>query len=147
MSETKEFTEGHFQELIDDTQAKASNVKRVLFCTGKIYFDLGKYRQEHNRSDTAIIRLEQLYPFPQQQVDALIKKYEKADEWVWVQEEPENMGFWSSILRRLRRLPNLFVVARPENPSPAPGLAKLHQQQQVEIVNRAFNKKFEPLFK
>ena len=91
-STMKEFINGGFKEVIDDTFADdANSVKKVLFCSGKIYFDLAERQQKENRKDIAIIRLEQLYPLPVKQLEELYKKYNKAT-WFWVQEEPLNMG-------------------------------------------------------
>ena len=87
----EEFTTGGFKEVIDDAFADAGKVKKVLFCSGKIYFDLAERQQKENRKDIAIIRLEQLYPLPAKQLEELYKKYSKAT-WFWVQEEPLNMG-------------------------------------------------------
>ena len=88
----EEFTNGGFKEVIDDAFVQMpSQVKKVLFCSGKIYFDLAERQQKENRKDIAIVRLEQLYPLPLKQLEELYKKYNKAT-WFWVQEEPLNMG-------------------------------------------------------
>src|SRR5690606_11828748 len=89
---------GSFQEVIDDTNVKAADVKRVLFCSGKIYYDLLKKQQEEERKDVAIVRVEQLFPYPEKQLSAIRKKYNKAG-FAWVQEEPKNMGAWTFLLR------------------------------------------------
>ena len=88
----EEFLNGGFKEIIDDNFIDdASQVKKVLFCSGKIYFELAERQQKENKKDTAIVRLEQIYPLPFKQLEALYKKYNKAT-WFWVQEEPLNMG-------------------------------------------------------
>lgn len=132
-----ELTSGKFQEVIDDTAVKAKDVKRVLMCTGKVYYDLLAKQRESERKDIAIVRLEQLYPIAQKQLEALKAKYKGAKEWFWVQEEPENMGWWSFILRKYRFL-NLDVISRRESSSPATGYKKQHVAQQKFIVKRAF---------
>jgi len=136
VSELKEFTHGRFQEVITDDYAVASKVKKVLLCTGKIYFDLLEKQQKEKRKDVAIIRLEQLYPFPKKQVLKELKKY-KVETVHWVQEEPENMGAWSFILRIFREVKK-DVISRKASASPATGFAKVHKQQQDGIVEKAF---------
>ena len=129
-----------FRETFDDpeitTAAAAKKVKRVLFCTGKVYYDLLKRKTDEKRKDVAIVRLEQLYPFPQKQMDAIFKKYKQA-EFVWVQEEAENMGAWHFILSMCPK--NGFeVVSRKRSASPATGFKKVHDKEQIELVDRAF---------
>ncbi|MHB1279113.1 MAG: 2-oxoglutarate dehydrogenase E1 component [Bacteroidia bacterium] len=130
------FTSGGFQELIDDTFVEAKNVKRVLLCSGKIYFDLLTKQQEDKRKDVAIVRLEQLFPYPQKQIGAIRKKYPKA-EFAWVQEEPKNMGAWTFLLRWEENL-TLKVFARKSSASPATGFSKVHAKEQEEIIQNAF---------
>lgn len=139
VSKLEEFTKGRFQEVIDDAFVKAADVKRVLLCSGKVYYDLLDRQQKENRKDVAIVRLEQLYPMPYVQLDALKAKYKNASEWVWVQEEPENMGPWPYVSRKFRKSNFDFdLVSRKESSSTATGYAKLHAAQQVEIVDNAF---------
>lgn len=135
-----ELTTGRFQELIDDAAADPKQVKRVLVCSGKVYYDLLKEQQENDRQDVAIVRMEQIYPLPVQQMEALVKRYDKAKEWFWVQEEPENMGAWSFILRKSRKLgvPGIDVISRKESVSPATGYKKQHVYEQEQIVRKAF---------
>ena len=139
VSELKEFTKNQFQEVIDDTYVKANQVKRVLFCTGKVYYDLLEKQQADARKDVAIIRVEQLYPMPMNKLRAIRVKYKDAKEFIWVQEEPENMGAWPYICRKLRktRMP-LEVISRKESASPATGYQKQHIAQQLAIVEKAF---------
>lgn len=136
VSSLDELTKGNFQELIDDNFVKASGVKRVLLCSGKIYYDLLAKQQEEQRKDVAIVRMEQLYPLPVEQLHAVLAKY-KGAELVWVQEEPRNMGAWPFVLRQLREL-NLDIISRKESSSPATGYNKQHLSQQQYIVNTAF---------
>ncbi|MEJ7694246.1 MAG: 2-oxoglutarate dehydrogenase E1 component, partial [Daejeonella sp.] len=139
VSKLEEFTEGSFQEVIDDCYVKAADVKRVLFCSGKVYYDLLEKQQADKRTDVAVIRLEQLYPTPYDQMDAIRTKYKKAKEYVWVQEEPENMGAWPYIARKFRKSEfNFDVVSRKESSSTATGYAKQHIAQQLFVVGQAF---------
>ncbi len=133
-----EFTTGGFKEVIDDAfSTDASLVKKVLFCTGKIYFELADKQKKEFRSDIAIIRLEQLYPLPHKQLDALYKKYGKA-MWFWVQEEPLNMGAASFLQMNLRSI-NFGVISRHASAATATGYAKVHAQEQLEIIETAFS--------
>ena len=102
--------------------------------TGKLYYDLKSARSEKKIKDIALIRFEQLYPLPQKQLDALRKTYAHVTDWVWAQEEPENMGYWSHILRHLREW-NLRVESRLEGASPATGSMKFHTKAQQELVD------------
>ncbi|MGB4397871.1 MAG: 2-oxoglutarate dehydrogenase E1 component [Daejeonella sp.] len=139
VSTLDEFTDGGFREVIDDSYVKAADVKRVLFCSGKIYYDLLEKQQADKRKDVAIVRVEQLYPMPYEQLDNIRLKYKKAKEHVWVQEEPENMGVWPYIARKFRRSEFDFdVVCRKESSSTATGYAKQHVAQQLFIIGQAF---------
>ena len=139
VSPLEEFTGGRFREVIGDDFAEAKKVKRVLLCSGKVYYDLLEEQRESNRKDVALVRLEQLHPFPQKQLAAELAKYPKAAKTYWVQEEPENMGYWSFLLRYLRRELE-DVVARKPSASPATGYNKIHIKEQKELVARAFDK-------
>jgi 2-oxoglutarate dehydrogenase E1 component len=136
-SHINDFTTGGFKEILDDNFATDSNVvKKVLFCTGKIYFELAEKQLKDNRTDVAIIRLEQLYPLPQKQLDALNKKYSKAI-WFWVQEEPQNMGAASFLKMNVKGI-NFGVISRNASAATATGYAKVHKAEQEEIINTAF---------
>jgi 2-oxoglutarate dehydrogenase E1 component len=136
-SKLEEFTNGGFKEVIDDPGADAASVKKVLFCSGKIYFDMAERQQKENRKDIAIIRLEQLYPLPYKQLEALYKKYSRAT-WFWVQEEPLNMGAASFLQMNLKSI-NYGVISRQPSASTATGYNKIHQQEQAEIIETAFS--------
>ncbi|CCG99875.1 2-oxoglutarate dehydrogenase, E1 subunit [Fibrella aestuarina BUZ 2] len=136
ISSIDELTSGTFREVIGDTYADPKKVKRVLLCTGKVYYDLLDKQQADKRDDVAIVRMEQLYPIPVKQLDAALSQYKKP-ELVWVQEEPENMGYWSFMLRRMRER-NLRYIGRESASSPATGFAKVHTQEQNELVAKAF---------
>jgi len=109
----------------------------VLFCSGKIYFDLAERQQKENRKDTAILRVEQLYPLPAKQLEALYNKYNRAT-WFWVQEEPLNMGAASYLQMNLKTI-NYGVISRQPGASTATGYNKVHQQEQAEIIDTAFS--------
>lgn len=125
-----------FVETIDDPKAVASKVKRLILCTGKIYYDLLAKQEEDKRTDVAIARIEQLHPFPEDQVKKLMAKYKKGDV-LWVQEESANMGYWDYVLRYLRKEP-IELVSRPASASPATGFKQIHDDQQAEIIDTAF---------
>lgn len=140
VSSFDELTTGGFQELLDDpqitTKEAAKKINRVLCCTGKIYYELLDKKIADKRDDVAIIRLEQLYPFPIVQVEEVMRKYSQA-KWLWVQEEPSNMGAWQYILAFYRKY-DLELVGRKSSASPATGFKKMHQAQQEDLILRAF---------
>lgn len=138
VSPIEDFEKGtRFLEVIDDNQVKAKDVKKVLLCTGKIYYELLERQQAEKRGDVAIIRLEQLYPLPVVQLEKLAKKYKGVSNWHWVQEEPENMGAWAYLLRKFKVI-NISVISRKESGTPATGFSKLHAIQQKQIIDKAF---------
>ena len=142
VSRLEEFTDGKFNEVIDDHFVKAADVKRVLLCSGKVYYDLLDKQQIDKRKDVAVVRLEQLYPIPYDQIEAIQSKYKKATEFIWVQEEPENMGAWPYISRKFRNSSiNFELISRLESSSTATGYAKQHIAQQLYIVASAFESK------
>jgi len=133
----QEFLQGGFKEVIDDSFADANAVKKVLFCSGKIYFDLAERQEKENHKDVALIRLEQLYPLPMKQLEELYAKYSKAT-WFWVQEEPLNMGAASFLQMNLKNI-NYGVISRQPSAATATGYAKVHKQEQEEIIETAFS--------
>jgi 2-oxoglutarate dehydrogenase E1 component len=139
VSGLKDFEEGGFKEVIDDNNVNVDQVKRVVYCSGKIYFDLLARKEELEASDVAVVRLEQLHPFPKEQVEAINNKYANAILHLWVQEEPENMGPWNYIRTKMTDV-ELIPVARIASGSPATGLNGLHLIGQKEIVNKVFKK-------
>jgi 2-oxoglutarate dehydrogenase E1 component len=140
-STLSDFTNGGFKELIDDETANADQITKVAFCTGKIYYDLMEQKTSDGNNDVAIVRLEQLYPLPEKQIAEVLKKYSNAKEWLWVQEEPENMGAWSFLLRKMNPMtPGLKVISRAEGSSPATGYSKMHAEQQKAILDKVFGK-------
>ncbi len=133
VSPLKDFTKGSFQEVIDDASVDAKNVKKVVLCCGKVYYDLLDGQQKKKSKDVAIVRMEQLHPFPEKQLNAVLKKYKSA-KLTWVQEEPANMGYWSYILRNMQ---GLDLISRKASASPATGYSKVHKAEQEKIVNQA----------
>lgn len=138
ISKTDEILKGNFVEIIDDNYVEPESVKRVLLCSGKIYYDLYNKQQSENIKDIAIVRLEQLYPLSEKSLNEVLSKYKNNSELVWVQEEPENMGSWTYILKTLRKY-NIDVISRKASASPATGFLKVHKQEQEAIINKAFN--------
>ena len=135
VSSIQDFTTGRFQEIIDDT-IEASSVKKLVLCSGKLYYELLQERKENNINDVAIVRMEQLYPLPTKQINIAIEKY-NPEQLIWAQEEPENMGAWSHILRNLRYLP-FEVVARSESAATASGSSKRSAKRQKTIIEQVF---------
>jgi len=137
------FTTGGFQNVIPEIDTlDASNVSRIIVCSGKVYFDLLKHRREKNISNMAIIRLEQLYPFPHEEFAAQIAAYPQATEVLWCQEEPGNQGAWHRIqhylLRQMRPEMRLEYALRPSSASPAAGYLATHNEQQKAVIEAAF---------
>lgn len=133
-SPVEEFVNGRFQEVLDDTFVDAKKVKKVLLCTGKMAVDLYREQQKQERKDVAIVRLEQLYPFPAKQLEKVLAKYKKA-QIVWVQEEPKNMGAYSFMLMHYGAIE---CISRKPSASPATGYNKIHNKEQEEIIKKAF---------
>lgn len=136
-SSLKELASGGFQEVIDDPTADAKKVERVLMCSGKVYYDLLEKKEELNAEEVAIVRLEQLDPLPREQVAELQKKYKKA-KWMWVQEEPVNMGAYAHVLRKLRQVDFEEVIARKASGAPATGSGQRHRAEQANLMDKAF---------
>ena len=136
VSPLDEFTSGNFQEVIGDDNVTAKSVKKVILCSGKVYYDLLERKEKDKRKDVALIRIEQLQPFPANQVNKILDKYKNAD-YFWLQEEPENMGYWNFV-QRVYKEKDLTLISRKASASPATGYAKVHAQEQEEIINKAF---------
>jgi 2-oxoglutarate decarboxylase len=144
-STKEEFTNGKFFEVIDDNSIKNKNsIKRLLITSGKVYYELLKYRKDNNIKDTAIIRIERYYPYKKDKIKQVLESYNKAESVVWVQEEPKNMGAWNFLQQRLNedlhKGQSLYYAGRPESASPAVGSAKISSKQQEELVKEAFEK-------
>lgn len=139
VSKVSDLTDHSFQEVIEDQVTDPKKVKRVIFCTGKVYYDLLNKQKAENREDVALVRIEQLYPFPIKKVDAILEKYSEA-QWYWVQEEPENMGYWGYLLTRHTDIfKNFKLVARPMSATPATGYAASHQKELTDLLDNSFN--------
>lgn len=128
---------GKFEELIvDDITKPAKNVRKIIFCTGKIYYDLLAKMEANKIEDIVLARVEQIYPMPKKKMDGVIAKYKNATP-IWVQEEPENMGAWSFIRMNYDKINT--NISRPMTSSPATGFSKLHEKEQRELVEKAIN--------
>jgi 2-oxoglutarate dehydrogenase E1 component len=140
-SRIEEFTEGSFRNVIDDPAVDdRANVRRLLLCTGKVYYTLAAAREKGGRDDVAIVRVEQLYPFPGKELSAVLSRYRNAQEVCWVQEEPKNRGAWTFMAFKLQDLlPDQVVhyIGRDESASPATGSFKLHQIEEQDLVAQA----------
>jgi 2-oxoglutarate dehydrogenase E1 component len=139
ISTLDELVNGKFREVIDDTDVDIKEVRRLVFCSGKIYYDLLARKIEFGARDIALVRIEQLHPFPTLQVDQIIKKYPNVLITLWVQEEPGNMGPWRHIHHEFKQREIIPVYRQPSG-SPATGLLKLHQISQEEIISKVFRK-------
>jgi 2-oxoglutarate dehydrogenase E1 component len=142
VSSLEDLSEGGFQPVIDEIDnLTASKVKRLVLCSGKVYYDLLEKRREEELSDVAIVRLEQLYPFPYDEMRTVMEKYSKATQVVWCQEEPRNQGAWRAIRHRIERVlgkkQEIEYAGRAPSASPAVGYASLHLQQQAQLVQEA----------
>jgi len=140
MSPLSDLAKKKFQEVLPDPNVKAKQVKKVLICTGKVYYDLLSRQEEEERDDVAIVRLEQLYPYPEAQMKEVLDQYSNADQYTWVQEEPENMGAYSYLLRKMDFF-NWDVVSRKASSSPASGFHKQHDVEQKRLLDLAFGEK------
>jgi 2-oxoglutarate dehydrogenase E1 component len=141
-SSLDDLADGAFQPVLGEVEPlDPGRVQRLLLCSGKVYYALLVGRHERGIDDIAIVRVEQLYPFPQREIEAALARYPTARQVYWVQEEPQNMGAWRFIAPRLRRLlaepPALLYVGRDEAASPATGSYKVHQAEEAALVTRA----------
>ena len=144
ISNLNELVDGNFSCVIDDNLKNKKNVKRLIMCSGKVFYDLMKKRNNKKIRNTAIIRIEQLYPFPYDDLEEILTKYENVKEYIWCQEEPLNQGAWFSHRHRIQRVLDRFskgyevsLISRPAAAAPAVGLMKLHLQQQQDLINKA----------
>ncbi len=139
ISALDELVDGRFREVIDDHDVDIKEVRRLVFCSGKIYYDLLARKEQFNARDIALVRLEQLHPFPTGQVDYIIKKYSNVLQTLWVQEEPGNMGPWRHIQHEFKNREIIPIFRQPSG-SPATGLLKIHQLSQEELIGKVFRK-------
>jgi 2-oxoglutarate dehydrogenase E1 component len=143
VSSVSDFSTGTFQTVIGDSLVDAASVKRVLLCSGKVYYDLLQARNERGITDTAIVRLEQLYPLPVEELRAELARYAGAVDFAWVQEEPANQGAWSFVaLNLLEHLEGVRLrrISRPAAAAPSVGSAKLHDIEQAALLEAALPK-------
>lgn len=139
ISTIEELAEGQFQPIIDDATANADTIEKLVLCSGKIYYELLAKKEELNCENIALVRFEQLYPLQQDKIDAVLAKYGKRKQLLWVQEEPENMGAWGYILRNFRDT-GIQVIATVPSGSPAPGSHKMFEKNQNNVINRVFDR-------
>ncbi len=138
VSSIKEMSKGNFQEVLDDADVKAASVKTLVFCSGKIYYDILEEKENRGAgSDIAVVRLEQLHPFPKTQINKILAKYKNAKNVIWMQEEPENMGPWSYILRTWDDK-SITLLSRKSSGSPAAGSSKVYQARQEKLMDSLF---------
>lgn len=128
--------EALFEQIDKLEESRDQELEKVLMCSGKIYYDLQERQEKEKRTDIAIVRLEQLHPFPANQINTILAQY-KGAELIWVQEEPENMGYWTYILRVFKDH-SLKLISRKASASPATGYAKVHAAEQQKLVDQAF---------
>jgi 2-oxoglutarate dehydrogenase E1 component len=142
-SPPRALAEGNWQPVIDDDQADPKQIRRLLLCSGKVYVDLISHEARQKTPEVAIVRLEQLASFPQNELKTVLKKYSNLQQIVWVQEEPQNMGGWSYLHPRLNLLIEkcspLFYLGRPRSSSPAEGSSAWHATTQEKLVALAYN--------
>jgi 2-oxoglutarate dehydrogenase E1 component len=148
VSSLEELSSGGFELIIAETGAiEVKKTRRLVFCSGKVYFDLIEAREVHGIDDVALIRVEQLYHFPVTEYASIIAQYRHVEEIVWCQEEPLNQGAWYQIKHRLqeplRGSQQLYYAGRHSAAAPASGIVKIHLQQQQELVEAALNIKVE----
>lgn len=139
-SKIAELANGKFMSVIDDQMVDPKKVKKVIFVTGRLYYDMEKYKVENGITEIAVVRLEQIYPIPDKWISAVLKRYKNSEELLWVQDEPENMGAWPFINRKLGHL-GFKLVSRSESASPAVGLMEKHKNGLDCILKNAFSMK------
>jgi 2-oxoglutarate dehydrogenase E1 component len=144
VSSIHELTDGFFQYVIDDCLEDQEKVEKVIMCSGKVFYDLSSKREELGIENAALIRIEQLYPFPYDTLEKILKTYKNAVKFVWCQEEPTNQGAWynhrhrlQAVLDRMNIKNEIALVSREASSAPAVGLNKLHNQQQEALVKEA----------
>jgi 2-oxoglutarate dehydrogenase E1 component len=145
-SQLEDLTEGKFQPVLDDEEARerADSVERLILCSGKIYMELAGSDYREEAVDTAVVRVELLYPFPEDKVREMVDGYPNLREILWVQEEPKNMGAWTFVEPRLREMTDgelpVLHIGKPARPSPAQGSARVHREEHADIVRAAFER-------
>jgi len=140
VSTVDEFANGSFQMLIDDASAQAKTTKTVVFVTGKFYYDLLEVQENLGRTDVALVRIEQLFPLPEAEIEAILSKYEHADDVVWAQEEPRNMGAYAHMLMHIDDAKNWRVASRRSYSAPAAGSSTRSKKRHKEVIDFVFDK-------
>ena len=136
ISQFDEFTKSNFKELINDDFINNNQVTKLVFCTGKFYYDLHEYRIKNKIKNVALIRIEQLHPFPIEQVMNTIKSYKNSKFILWAQEENKNMGYWSFISSY--DIPEIKLISRKRSSSPSTGFLKIHIKEQEKLIKQVF---------
>ena len=139
-SSVDDFVKGEFNLLIDDNSVSVEDVKSVVFVSGKFYYDILEERERQGRNDVAIVRLEQLFPLPKEHIKSIIKKYKNADDIVWAQEEPINMGAYAHLLINLKESRNFRVAARRFYSATAAGSSARYLKRHKEVIDFIFDK-------
>jgi 2-oxoglutarate dehydrogenase E1 component len=144
VSNIEELTKGQFKCVINDDIEDPKSITKIVMCSGKVFYDLVQKRNDKKLKNIAIIRIEQLYPFPYDDLEEILTKYQNVNEFIWCQEEPLNQGAWFSHRHRIQRVLDRLgegnevnLVSRPAAAAPAVGLMKLHLQQQEDLINEA----------
>ena len=137
VSKVEELANGVFQPVIDDVSADPKKVEKLVFCSGKLYYELLAKKEEINDEKVALVRLEQLYPLDNLRINEIFEKYNNRKEFVWAQEEPENMGAWTFLLRNFRNQ-DIQVIAPVSSGTPAPGTHKKFDKNQKGVINKVF---------
>jgi len=143
VSTKEEFANGSFQMIIDDESAKAAKVKSLVFVSGKFYYDLLEKKEELKRDDVALVRVEQLFPLPTEQMKKIIKKYKNADDIVWAQEEPRNMGAYSHLLMHFDEARSFRVCSRKMYAAPASGSSVRSKARHAKVIENVFDKEMD----
>jgi len=140
ISTKEEFATGSFQSVLDDNEAEVEKIKTLVFCTGKFYYDLLKHREESERDDIAFVRIEQLFPLPISKMKEIMEKYKNADDVVWAQEEPRNMGAYAHLLLHFEEARKFRVCSRKFYGSPAAGSSVRFKKRHERVINSVFDK-------
>jgi 2-oxoglutarate dehydrogenase E1 component len=138
VSTLDEMAKGRFQEVIDDSQAKAELIDTVVFCSGKFYYEMKEKATEYGVTNMAFVRMEQLYPLPKKQIDQILAKYKGAKNILWAQEEPANMGAWTYIAMAMREIP-FIGICRNGTAAAAEGSKKLHEKRLKQLFADLFS--------
>ena len=140
VSEIEDFSNGKFMPVIDTNNNDVSKIDRLVFCSGKFYYDLLEFKEKNNINDTALVRLEQLFPLPELEIQDVLNKYSIAKDIVWAQEEPRNMGAWSYLLLHFDKARDFRVASRRFYSSPAAGSSTRSKNRHNEVIEYVFDK-------